>query len=435
MAVGVGGLVAGLMGGDPTQQIANALAGPRPNPNPQDYTASVPSPTGAPGQGQPAPGMNSPPQQPPLPPAQAYAPDPANASTIALLLHASQQEAAANSINSGLQQISAGFGTAQQQHDKMQALSGMPQGGGEILGQLGQITKLQEDQFKFQEEQRFKASAGVLGQAFGFTPEVAAAMSSDPVLFNSAIGQKMRDASPTELKKNIDNYINMEHAAGTPEAQIMSTVRSAYAGAMMPNQTTEEKNMNNEILQWQRDHPNGTRDQMIAENPRLAGPSAYAEDQKIGVVAGKDRLAAAQSLPSIQASIKPVKDNLDQFFGPDGKVKPDVIAAIQTPDPDPTGTTGSMAGWLARNTGYGQGVLDQKNKLGQLQNQLSADVMRNVKNVRNIQEFKALGGSATAAMAKVELCRSDPKRAKPVARQARAGGSQCDCCRRWPGAG
>ena len=105
MPVGLGGLITEGLGGDLNAQVARALAGP--DPNPQPGPGGSPSPSGAPGQASGAPGVQGPPSAPPLPPAQAYAPDPANASTINLLLKVNQQDAISNDLNRNIAGIAA----------------------------------------------------------------------------------------------------------------------------------------------------------------------------------------------------------------------------------------------------------------------------------------------------------------------------------------
>ena len=255
MGVGIGGLITNLMQGDPSQQIGQALAGP--NPNPQPPAAGVPSPTGAPGPAGAPPGVNPSPSAPPLPPAQAYAPDPANASTIALLLKVHQQDLASNDINRNIQLMSSGFGTAQQQHDKMALVNSAGEGGGDTLQALGQITKLQGEQMELQQKQRFQASADLLAQTVGgFKPGQGALMSSDPELFNTIIARKVADQSPTELGKNINAYVTQARAANIPESQIQSNVQMAYVGGMGGSQDAASQDMMRDRASFLQANPN-----------------------------------------------------------------------------------------------------------------------------------------------------------------------------------
>jgi hypothetical protein len=400
MGVGIGGLITGLMQGDPNQQIANALAGP--NPNPQAAVGGAPSPSGAPGQAPSAPGASVPPNQPNMAPAPGYAPDPANASTIALLLRAHQQDLTSADINRNVQLMASGFGTAQQQHDKMALVNSAGAGGGDTLGALGEITKLQGEQMDLQNKQRFQASADLLGQTFGLKPGQGGMLSSDPELFNTVISRKVADQSPTELQKNITAYREQARAAGIPADQVESAVQMAFTGAINPGQTPDEKNMMRDLQLWRADPANQGKP-LPPELSSVAGyAAAKAEGVKTSIAAGKMRLDNQAGLPQMESAIKPITDNIAQMYGPDGHVLPSVISAIQTPDPPTQGSLGALAGLASR---YGGGaltstldptVLDQKNKLTQLQQQLSSDAMKGQKNIRTQREFNTISGAASS---------------------------------------
>lgn len=395
MGVGIGGMITGLMGGDPTQQIAAALAGPNPNP-----MAGAQSPTGAPGPAGAPPGVNAPPQAPQLPPAQAYAPDPANASVIAQLLKVHQNDLISNDINRNIQLMSSGFGTAQQQHDKMALVNGAGQGGGDTLNALGEIQKLQSGQLELENKQRFQASADLLGQTFGLKPGQGGMLSSDPELFNTIMGQKVRDQSPTDLQKNISAYETQARAAGIPEEQIQSAVQMAFTGAL-GGPTRDEKNMQHDISRWQAQNP-GKDPSTVPQFQSLAAYKGYQEDiGKQAEAAGQEKMAAKTGLPGVLQQIKPIEDNISQMFGPDGKVKPEVIKAIQTPDVDPGSTTGAAVGALSRLGLVDPAVLNQKAAIAQLQQQLSANAMAGMKNIRTQREFNVVGGALTSATAKI----------------------------------
>src|SRR4249920_2776745 len=146
MPIGLGGLITEGLGGDLNMKMANALAGPSANPNP-----------GGPG---PA-GPNGAPPQPNggMPAPQAYAPDPVNANTIALLMKVHQQDALSSSLNQHIASIGASFGTAQQQHDKMLAAGAMGGIQDDRLAALGQTQKIMEEQTKQNEHARFMAGS------------------------------------------------------------------------------------------------------------------------------------------------------------------------------------------------------------------------------------------------------------------------------------
>ena len=132
--VGVGGL------------ISNFL-----NPGLNDQVARVMTPNAAPLAQQAAPdgqaGAN-------MTPSVAPAPDPVNSQYIGTLLKASQQAAYAADLNRDFAGIAAGFGTAQQQHDKQAAL-GAGGGGADYLGQLKTMQGMQENTIADNEHARF----------------------------------------------------------------------------------------------------------------------------------------------------------------------------------------------------------------------------------------------------------------------------------------
>lgn len=397
MGVGIGGMLTQLLQGDPTAQLAQSLAGPNPN---------APPPGGAqPAAGGP-PGA-APPQQ--LAPAQAYAPDPANASTIAMLLKVHQQDMASNDINRNVQMISSGFGTAQQQHDKSALINSAGQGGGDTLGALGEIQKIQQGQMDLSNQQRFQASADLLGETvLGLKKGQGALLSSDPKLFELVAQHKLSSMDPTDLQKNIKAYTEQATAAGIPQDQINSAVQMAYTNSINPGQTREEKDMQRDMQRWSAAHPgqDPTAQPQFAD---LAANKGYNAD--IGAqaaAAGKEKIAAKSGLAGTLAQIKPIEDNINQMFGPDGKVRPEVIQAIQSADPPADGLAGSVAGALSR-VGAGSipglgalspSVMDQKGKLNLLQNQFNVTAMAGLKNIRTQREFTSAGGSISNMMRK-----------------------------------
>lgn len=377
MAGGVGGLIANLMQGDPSAQLGQALAGPNPSPSPQGAPGPA-SPGGAPPQQQ---------QQQALPPAQAYAPDPANASTIQQLLKVYQNDQAGASINRGIAQMAAGFGTAQQQHDKMGLVNSAGQSD-DTLGALGQIQKLQSDQMELQNKQRFQASADMLAQTFGLKPGQGAMLSSDPQLFNLVIGHKVADQSPTELQKNIKAYQEMAHANGLPDDQIQAAVQMAFTNSITPGLTIDDKNRMKDAALWQQANPGKPLP------PNLASIAGYAEQNKDNTAtmnaAAKDRIASKSSMGETQATLKPIYDNVSQMLDPANIDH--VVTAIKSGGYGTTGMAGNAlgaAGFVDPKT------LEMRNAVEQLQGQLSADTMKSLKNIRTQTEFQSVTGGAT----------------------------------------
>lgn len=368
MGVGIGGLVTNLMQGDPTQQIANALAGP--NPNPQAAAGGAPSPSGAPGQ------ANQ--QQQQMPPAQAYAPDPANASTIALLLKVHQQDMAANSINQGIDRIGASFGTAQQQHDKLAALnSGGP--GQDTLGALQEITQLQKGQFELQQKQRFQASADLLGKTvLGLGDGQGAMLASNPELFNLVAQHKLKDQDLTETQKNINSWEKGEIAIGTPPAQIQQ-MKTQLLGGIIGGSDLEER-------QYIQEKAAGRTNLDYAD--WKAGKSAAAGAQMTQAKDAQEfKDSATQDYTNVSSTLNRNKGTVGQLLGNmDATMK-----ALQYPD---LITSGKSGAWSPVD----QKVKEQAAAMHTLMAELTGEGLKNVKNVRNKMEFETLGRSLTAAL-------------------------------------
>src|SRR6516162_9859758 len=161
MAVGVGGLIANLMGGDPSAQLAEALAGRAPPQGGPQAAGGAPGGSGGPSPADGGPGAPGG-QQPLMAPAQVYAPDPMNASTLQLLLKAHQQDESANMINRGLEGMAASFGTAQQQHDAMANLGNFPQQN--TLGAIQSSLGIQAEAEKNAKEASARAGSDIMGQ-------------------------------------------------------------------------------------------------------------------------------------------------------------------------------------------------------------------------------------------------------------------------------
>lgn len=209
MPVGLGGAIAEGLGGNLNQQIANTLAGPSPNPNPGAQGA--PQGGGAPPT--PAPGAN-------LPPAQAYAPDPVNANTMALLLKVHQQDALGADLNQRIAGISASFGTAQQQHDKMsqlQALGGIPD---DRLKAIQESQGIMQEQQKQTEHSQFMAGADIMGQQLlGLKPGQGSWLAQSGQL-PEIVQSHLHSMEPTDAIKNYNATRAAMKAQGYDDATI-----------------------------------------------------------------------------------------------------------------------------------------------------------------------------------------------------------------------
>jgi hypothetical protein len=129
---------------------ANLAAAITPNPNPLAQ------------QGQPAPATSG---SSTMPNAAATKQDPVSANLAYLLLDRQRKAAAAQGLEQGLGEISAGFGTAQQQASKQAALHGGGGAGGGGIGDVSDIMGIQKQVQDQNEYARFHANVGVFAQA------------------------------------------------------------------------------------------------------------------------------------------------------------------------------------------------------------------------------------------------------------------------------
>jgi hypothetical protein len=377
MPVGLGGAIVEGLGGDLNQQIANKLAGPSPNPNP-----------GAPGGGgaAPPPGAN-------LPPAQAYAPDPVNASTMALLLKVHQQDALGADLNQRIAGISASFGTAQQQHDKMaqlQALGGIPD---DRLKAIQESQGIMQEQQKQTEHSQFLAGADLMGQQLlGLKPGQGAWLAKDPDTWHEMVDAHMRSIAPTDQQKLVNDLAARLKANGASDAEVNSTVISLLGGAI-GGQTPGEKDMRQDIMRWKQANPGKSDADMLQEHPEFGSVTAYVANKeaqaKTATEAAQTKLDASKSFDAVDSNWKEAQENIEWLQAH----KDAVTAAIRRPD---LVTSGHGANVLAGVGLENQDVLTAKTKLDWLKNQLFAERFTGTKNVRSNMEAKNLGSAATS---------------------------------------
>ena len=239
----LGQAILGLMYGDPADQISRTLnpLNPKPNPNP----GAPPAPGAAPGGPQPpggsggpsgAPSSGPPPPQPPMAASNATQ-SPPDLASLYVQLH--RQDQAAAGIDRGLQGMAASFGTAQQQHDMMEAMKGItPDDRGKMLGN---IIDDQAAQKKAQDLNRFQAGAAGMSKILGdkYTPEMAQWAALNPDLFKELAATHARTeeeaAKPTDLMKNADAEA-AQWAAANPQAtpQEIAAHRATTLSGMIP---------------------------------------------------------------------------------------------------------------------------------------------------------------------------------------------------------
>jgi hypothetical protein len=375
MPVGFGGLVTeALSGGDLNQQLANALAGPNPTPNPNAPPGAAP-PTA------PAPGQT---------PAQSYAPDPQNANTIALLLKVHQQDAISNDLNRNIAGIAAGFGTAQQQHDKQEALNHMGPGD-DRLAALQNIEQITGEQTKQNEHARFMAGADLLGQQIlGLKPGQGATMAAGG-LMPQLLQSHFQGLQPTDAIKDYNAARQALREQGLSEDEINQRIPPDMLVSAIGGQTPVEKDLRNDIRMWKAAHPDGTTEQMYAEHPGWTTLTGYAaekaEETKTAAVAATDKLNSKANLSDVEKTSKPITDNLDDLINNFDHT----VTAIKYPE--------VASGAIGRGFGAAgltdQKTLDMRVALNTLQQQLKSDSMHNMKNIRTQREFDAIGGAAS----------------------------------------
>jgi len=309
------------------------------------------------------------------------------------LLRVHQQEMVSNDINRNVQQMAAGFGTAQQQASKMAALAGGGgQGGGDTLGALGEIQKLQQGQMDIANQQRFQAGAETLGQAFGLKKGQGGLLSSDPNLFNSVIQQKMRDQSPTEAKKNYEQARDEMKKQGMTDDEINQI--------MPPELMVLGAGANREDSQYIQEKAKATR----AGQP-FPGFVEWKTAHQVSAAAQTTQAKDAQDFKdSAVEDFSKVNDKLTRNEGTVDKLLGDIngtMKALSTPD---ILTTGKGAAAIHNLPVVGSLISPSDttralaHDIQTLKAELTGQGLTDVKNVRNRMEFETLGNALTAAL-------------------------------------
>ena len=157
--VGVGGLFANLFNPGLDDRLAQHVT---PNPNPLAQQGGPVDPKAVDSLGNPVPAQQ--PNVGNLAPAAVTQPDPVNASYAADLLKAHRQDALAADLNRNIEGMAAGFGTAQQQASKQQALRAGGGGVGDSLAALKDIQGMQDTTITDNEHARFMGNAATFAQ-------------------------------------------------------------------------------------------------------------------------------------------------------------------------------------------------------------------------------------------------------------------------------
>ena len=357
----LGQAILGLMYGDPADQISRTLNPVNPNPNPNP--GAPPAPGAAPGGPQPpggsggpsgAPSSGPPPPQPPMAASNATQ-SPPDLASLYVQLH--RQDQAAAGIDRGLQGMAASFGTAQQQHDMMEAMKGItPDDRGKMLGN---IIDDQAAQKKAQDLNRFQAGAAGMSKILGdkYTPEMAQWAALNPDLF----------------KELATTHARTEEEAARP--------------------TETMKNAEAETAQWKQSHPNATPQEVADHHASvlsgmMPGPAqAAAIDQAKAAQDFKD--TAMTDYGSLNNTYSSNEDRVKQLLAD----MPSTMAALKDPEWMTRGTAAGLG-----LTGAWQSTKNQAALIDQLKASLTGDNLKNVKNVRNQREFDTLGRALTGAL-------------------------------------
>jgi hypothetical protein len=366
-------MVADLIGGDPTAQLAKQLA---PGPGP---AAGAPQPApGAPGPAAGAP----PPNQAPSATTQ---PDPQTQNLTEALLRVHQRDQAIQGFNEGLEGIAASFGTAGQQAAKRAAI-GRDQGQGDTLQAIRETQQITGEQTKQSEHARAGAGAELYGTTvLGLKP------GQPTELFNSGVwGDVIQShATPTEAMKNVD-AATAAYAAAHPEATAadIAQQKDAMLSAIASGGDTTQREMQAAARSWKNDPAN--KDQPLPV--RFTDPAEWkayvgqlGEDQK---VIGQ----AKSSFSADNARLDPVEQNINWLVAhPDAAIK-----AIHQPE-GTSGWLGKILGGVGPFGAVSGDTLSARSRLDWLGQQLYSTNFKGGQRLSQ-QEASRLGAAFTTLM-------------------------------------
>ena len=385
IGVGVGGLIASAMNPGLATSVAQHIT-PNPNPLAQQGQPGAPGSVdslGNPVGGQPPPGAN-------LAPAAVTQADPINASYAADLMKYNRMEALSSDLNRNIQGVAAGFGTAQQQHDKQAAL-GAGGGVGDGLGSLMNIQKMQDQTIQDNQQARFMANASVFAQTL-----------------SQSLGRPVSVQEATEIMNNKDTM-------------------GAATGAMQANSTLTgtQKDAAAATTEWARANPNATQQQIADYHANLiAGGMGgsdlaqrqYLQERSAAMAAGQTDFPdylTWQATHTAQAAAKEVaakqsqefKDTATQDYSALNTKYNTLKPYIDTLVNDPASAQAALGSFQPTTGQVGRAgplvsdkVKAAANALQKIQSTMSADALANTKNVRNQREFSVLGQAASGGL-------------------------------------
>ncbi len=338
MAAGMGNMIADLIGGNPTHDLAQRLDAAQ-NPNPLQQQQ--------PGQGAPpVPGQGA--QQARQAPAAATQPDPTTQSLTEALLRVHQRDQAVQGFNEGLEGMAASFGTAQQQASKRAAMAAGRGQGDDTLRAIQETQGITQNATLQQEHAASRNGAELYGQQVLHLPPGQATE-----LFNSGVWPDVikSHATPTEQMQNVDAAMR-EWMAANPKAtpEEIAARKSSMLAGLIPG-------------------------------PASTAANAQAKD------AQEFKDTATEEYGTVSQKLRMNQDTVDQLLND----IPHTMRALTTPFP----TSGIGAAW---NPLLSQKTVDQSVLINRLKAELTGESLTNVKNVRNRMEFETLGKSLTAAL-------------------------------------
>jgi hypothetical protein len=385
--VGVGGLFANLFNPGLDERLAQHIT-PNPNPLAQQGQGAQPGTVdslGNPRLPAPPPGSN-------LAPPASTQPDPVNASYAADLLKAYRGDQMAQGINQGLGEITAGFGTAQQQASKQAALA---RGGGvgDSLGALAGIQKMQDQTIQDNEHARFMGNAAVFAQTLSTSLGRPVSVQEATEIMNNKglmdqFGQAAAtNAQTTSTQKDAD-AATREWAKANPNAtpqDIADYKANLIAGGMGGTDLETRQYLGERqaaIAAGQKDFPDFAtwKAQKGAEATTL---KTTAEEE------AQNKVAAQKDYPTIDQTLSRSEEIIKKLLAN----KQATIDAINT-------MPSRKTGWWAANTPWGasEEIRTAAADLQTLMSTLAGSSLKDVKNVRNRMEFGALADSLTAGL-------------------------------------
>lgn len=244
---GIGGLIANAWFPGLNDSLARQLT---PNPNPLAQQTGPVDPKAVDSTGNPVPAQRPDPASN-LAPAAVTQPDPVNASYIGNLLKAQQRDTMAQGINSGLDSIAAGFGTAQQQASKQAAIRAGG-GVGSSLTDLMNMQGMQDQTIKDNEHARFMGNAKIFGDIIGKSPEQAAEIMNGGA---TTMEPFMHNLQKPDSLKLIDAWEQSQRAAGVDEKTIQEQKTVMLGGLAGGGQDPTQKDMNHDRMVFMQQNP------------------------------------------------------------------------------------------------------------------------------------------------------------------------------------